>query len=65
MRFLIAITLVMIPLSAFGQQAQTPMEQAITSKLSEEINQNIQYRAKLIQQQQEIDDLKKRLPEKK
>ncbi len=65
MRLLIVFALVMIPLSAFGQQAQTPMEQAITSKLSEEINQNIQYRAKLIQQQQELDDLKKRLSEKK
>jgi len=65
MRGLIIFSIVMFAFTALAQQNQTPMEQAITSKLSEEINQNIQYRTKLIQQQQEIDDLKKRLSEKK
>ncbi len=62
MRLLLTIILLIVSLPALSQQAQTPMEQAITSKLSEEINQNIQYRAN---EKQELDDLRKKLSEKK
>ena len=65
MRCILVGLMLLVSVPAFAQTTQTPLEQAMTSKLSEELNQNIQYRAKLIQQQQEIDDLKKRLSEKK
>ena len=68
MRTVAALLLTLIASPVFAQQAnppQSPMEQALTSKLTEEYNQNLQLRASIIQaheqitaQQKQIDDLK-------
>lgn len=56
------------PASVFAQappQPTSPMEQALSSKLIEEINQNIQYRAALVSAQEQINALKpKDVPKK-
>lgn len=49
---------VAMPALAQIQQPPSSMEQAVTTKLQEEFNQNIQLRAALIQAQKEIAELK-------
>jgi hypothetical protein len=50
--------------AAMAQQPPaSPMEQSLSGKLMEEINQNIQYRAALVQAQRTNDDLQKQVAE--
>jgi hypothetical protein len=58
---LLIISLLLAPASVFAQQNATPKEQALSSKLLEEINQNIEYRRALIESQMQINDLRKQL----
>jgi len=56
--------LLLLASPALAQQApQSPMEQAISGKLMDEINQNIQYRAALVTLQAQMADLQKKLDE--
>lgn len=44
-----------------AQQAASPREQALSGKLMEEINQNLEYRRALIEAQALIEELKKQV----
>jgi len=63
--FALATILAMLPVSfAHAQQPQpSPKEQALSGKLMEEINSNIDYRTAVIGMIAEIKDLKKQLSE--
>lgn len=66
MKYAIALLMITITLPASAQVATpTPMDQALSGKLTEEINQNLQYRSAVLQAQTKITDLEKQIADLK
>ena len=62
MRVLTAFVALLLASPALAQQPnQSPLDQALSGKLMEEINQNIQYRAAVVSLNDQVTDLKKQL----
>lgn len=60
MRALIALLLLTVP--AFAQVAPAPLDQALGEKLVQEVNENVQLRAIIVDLKRQLADAQSRLP---
>lgn len=63
MKYLILAASLLLPVAAHAQQSASPQEQALSLKLSSEINQGLQCSASLIALRQELDRAQARVKE--